>query len=78
MRFVVTFPVGGPLADSYTEIDALDEHTARLAVIGVYGTRGWAGIHDSDLKATTAMIVRYDLTCVVLGTSWETAQEYVS
>lgn len=77
MRFVITFPIGGPLADRYSEIEAADELSARLATIGVYGQRGWAGIYRAD-KEAQQMVVRHALHPVVFGFGRENAQEYAS
>ena len=75
VRWVVTFPVGGPLADRYAVIEAADEMTARLAVMGVYGQRGWAGMYRADAEAQ-AMVERYGLRPVALGFGREIAEDY--
>lgn len=75
MKFVVTFPVGGPLADSYAEIDAHDELSARLALVAVYGQRGWAGICRAGAEAQQ-MVVRYGLHPVEFGYGREVAEAY--
>lgn len=77
MRFVITFPVGGPLADSYAEIEAHDELTARLAIVGVYGNRGWAGVYRADAEAQR-MVVKHGLHPVSFGYGREIAEDYVA
>ena len=74
-RYVITFPVGGPLADHYLELEATDELSARLAIIGVYGQRGWASIYV-DNEETRTGLKAYRLTKVLLGTHREDAQDY--
>ena len=76
MRFVITFPVGGPLADRYSEIEAHDELCARLAIIGVYGQRGWAGVYRAD-AAAQEMVEKHALFPISFGFGRETAEEYV-
>lgn len=44
--FIVTFPVGGPLAQNYLRFVSTNELSARLALVGAYTQRGWAGIYD--------------------------------
>ena len=75
--FVVTFPVGGPLADQYSTIKAASETVARLALIGVYGRAGWSGIYTLDADSV-AMIERHSLEWVPFGHGHETAQDYVA
>lgn len=77
MRFVITFPVGGPLHDRYTEVVAHDELSARLAIKAVYGTRGWSGIYPADATAQR-MVVQHGLHPIDLGYGREVAESYKS
>ena len=45
MRFFVTFPIGGPLRNCYTIVEAATELAARLVLMDEYGREGWAGIY---------------------------------
>jgi hypothetical protein len=73
-QFIITFPVGGPLADRFCTIVAADETAARMAVIGVYGQAGWAGIYPDD--HAMSMIERHGLSEVPFGTDYAIAQDY--
>lgn len=75
MKFVVTFPVGGPLADRYVELEAHDELSARLALIAVYGRRGWSGIYPAGEQAQ-AMVLEHRLHQAELGYGREVAEAY--
>ena len=67
MKFVVTFPIGGALADAFCEVEAVDELAARQAIIGVYGRDGWAGVYRAGPDAE-AMVAGYALVRVEFGT----------
>ena len=50
MKFVVTFPLGGPLRNCYTLLDADCELDARLVLMDEYGRSGWAGIYPASAE----------------------------
>lgn len=64
-RFLVTFPVGGPLRNCYTVLEAPTELEARLILMDEYGRTGWAGIYPESEKAR--VIDRHGLGFIPFG-----------
>jgi hypothetical protein len=50
VRFIVTFPIGGPLRNCYSAVEADSEYDARLLLMDEYGREGWAGIYGETAE----------------------------
>lgn len=65
MTFTFTFPIGDAARrDCYCQVDAADEHAARLRMIDRYGKEGWAFVYPSPEQAGAA---KYELTEIAFG-----------
>jgi hypothetical protein len=65
MRFIVTFPVGGPLRGCYTIVEADDEETARYRVIDEYTRDGFGALYSEHLGRP--IVATYDLKLIPFG-----------
>lgn len=65
MTFLVTFPVGGPLRNCYTTVEAPSELEARYLLMDDYGRTGWAGIYRMADKAR--VVDRHGLAFIPYG-----------
>lgn len=61
----MTFPVGGPLRNCFTLVEADTEYEARLSLMDEYGRSGWAGIYPATDK--DRLVDRYGLMFIPFG-----------